>query len=147
MCTFLRIGILIVALSLLVQGDTDLAREPQQGTFITCEECVILYPEKYRDNPESCPVCHGKKEHFQPARMMNEQLARSEARELELRIEKFLIQTIKDAHESPVSAETLEKIRGLYREKLIFHLVHNQFELEPIKSYIIEMDELMSKSE
>ena len=51
MCTFLRIGILIVALSLLVQGDTDLAREPQQGTFITCEECVILYPEKYRDNP------------------------------------------------------------------------------------------------
>jgi len=118
----------------------------QQGTIVPCEECIILYPEKYEDKPQSCPVCRGRKEHFQPARMMSGELVTVEARDLELKIEKFLLKTVTSALKRPVSKKTLKEIRDLYHEKLMFHIIHDKFELEPIKAYILKLDELIGKS-
>jgi rubrerythrin len=119
---------------------------PQQGTIIPCEECVVLYPEKYKADPKSCPLCHGQREHFQTARMMNDELAAVEGHELELKVEDFLLRAVLDARKKPVPIETLREIRDFYREKLIFHLIYDKFELEPIKAHILELDELISKS-
>ncbi|MBN3038070.1 MAG: hypothetical protein JW869_01475 [Candidatus Omnitrophica bacterium] len=134
----------VVILSLLgmSMGFTD---EPQQGTIIPCEECVVLYPQKYKDNSQICPVCGGAKEHFQPARFMNHELAEIEARELELKIERALIDTLEDAQRQTVSLDTLNWIRELYMEKLIFYLVHGQFELEPVKETIYRLDGLINQ--
>lgn len=119
---------------------------PQQGTIIPCEECTVLYPEKYKDNPQSCLICSGQKEHFQPARMMNNELAAVEARELELKIEDFLQKKVLGARKKPVSVETLKELRERYKEKLIFHLIYDKFELEPIKARILELDKQISES-
>ncbi|MCB7129373.1 MAG: hypothetical protein J3T61_07535, partial [Candidatus Brocadiales bacterium] len=112
---------------------------------IPCEECVTLYPERYQDNPQGCPVCYGQKERFQPARMMDGELVNAEARELELKIEDFLLKVVLNARERPVSVETLTEIRDLYREKLIFYLVYDEFELEPIKAHLLELDGLIGR--
>jgi len=133
-------------LSLSAPVESFAMEPPQQGTFIPCEECVILYPEKYKDKSQSCQTCSGQKEHFQPARLMFGELAAVEARELELKIEDFLLRIILDAHKKPVPIETLSQIRDSYKEKLIFHLIYDKFELEPIKAHIVELDELISKS-
>jgi hypothetical protein len=121
------------------------ARAPEQGTYITCEECVILYPEKYADTPEKCPVCRGKKEHFQPARMMDGPLADVEARELELDIENELLETVMEATREPVTVDRLKEIRSLYMRKLKFNLVHGRFERDPIVHHIREIDKLIEE--
>ena len=113
---------------------------PQQGTIIPCEECVVLYPEKYKNDPKKCPVCYGKKEHFQPARMMDAQLIDIEAKYLEQKIESFLFDSVMNTYKQPVSKDVLVKMRKLYKEKLIFHLIYGKFEREMIKTKILELD-------
>jgi len=119
---------------------------PQQGTIIPCQECTVLYPEKYKYSAQSCPVCSGRKEHFQPARMMNNELAAAEAHELELKIEDFLQKEVLGVSKGPVSVDILRKLRDLYEEKLTFHLIYDKFELEPIKLKILELDKQISES-
>jgi hypothetical protein len=119
-------------------------REMEQGTVITCEECVILYPERYRENPGACPVCKGKKEHFQRARMMDGALIDEELAKLESRIEEFLFQAVLGAAEAPVKTAVLRELRALYVEKLKFHLVYSRLEAAPIKARILELDSVLS---
>ena len=77
--------------------------------------------------------------------MMDGELVNAEARELELKIEDFLLKVVLNARERPVSVETLTEIRDLYREKLIFYLVYDEFELEPIKAHLLELDGLIGR--
>ncbi|MHC4595416.1 MAG: hypothetical protein ACYS19_10780, partial [Planctomycetota bacterium] len=137
---------LITAEGIMRSFQLPMMEPPQQGTIIPCEECITLYPEKYIDKPQSCPACGGRKEHFQPARLMDDRLATVEGRELELKIEDFLLKTILDAHKRAVPLKTLKETRDFYKDKLIFHLIYDKFELEPIKGHILKLDELISKS-
>lgn len=119
---------------------------PQQGIIIQCEECVILYPGRYLQDPESCSVCDGRKEHFQPARMMDSDLVAAEARELEYRVENSMIQCIIEASQTTATIEAFNEIRDLYMQKLRFHLIYGQYELEPIRAHIMKIDAFVKGS-
>ena len=142
----IRLKTIIMTLILLcVPEPGHVLEQTVQGTIIPCEECVVLYPDKYKKAPETCPVCRGQKEHFQPARMMDAQLAALEAEELESNLEDYLLETIKQATKKTVSIKTLKEIRKFYIDKLIFHLIYNKFELATIKARIFQLDALISE--
>jgi hypothetical protein len=41
---------------------------------------------------------------------------------------------------------TVNEIRVLYMEKLKFHLIYGNYELEPIKARILELDEIIEEN-
>lgn len=114
---------------------------PQQGTFIPCELCVVLYPERYEKEPQTCPVCHGAKEHFQAAQMMTREMAQMRLDEMDVEIQEFLHEMAADPLDNSVDVEHLKKLRKLYKSKLIHLLVHNFIEVEPVKENIRRLDE------
>ena len=120
-------------------------RPPEQGTIIPCELCVILYPERYEEEPRTCPVCQGAKEHFQPAQMMTREMAQMRLHEMDVDIQEFLHSAVLDSLDKPVDAGQLEKLRALYHRKLIHLLVHGLIEVEPVKEKIIRLDEIIKK--
>lgn len=136
----------ICILMLLMPMPVQSMQEPEQGVLISCEECVVLYPEKYAEQPEDCPVCGGKKEHFQLARMMEKALIAAQGRDVELKIEKFMIGTVIRRAATSISLEALQEMRDLYLNKLRFHLVYDYFELEPIKEAITVLDKAIQKN-
>jgi len=110
---------------------------PEQGTIITCEVCVVLYPEKYEEDPDTCPVCHGAKEHFQPARMMSESMAIQEAKILKLRVKRYS-QAI---HlEDDQLFDRVEKVRALQYQRLIHALIYDESAVKAIAAKIRALD-------
>jgi hypothetical protein len=109
---------------------------PEQGTFISCELCVTLYPEQ----PQMCSICRGAKEYFQPAQMMTREMAQMRLHEIDVDIQNFLYETVSDSLNQPVPIESLKELRKLYRDKLIHLLVHNFIEVEPVKEKILQLD-------
>ncbi len=148
---FLWVAILfiVVGLSLVcaqegmgeMDVDTNAYEPPPQGTIIPCELCVVLYPERYEKDPEKCPVCHGTREHFQPAQMMTREMAQMQLYELDLKIQQLMYQTIMDSLSKPVDLDQLKKMRKLYKRKLIHLLVYDFLEVEPVKEKIRQLDE------
>jgi hypothetical protein len=121
--------------------DTNAYELPPQGTFIPCELCVILYPERYEKEPQTCPICQGAKEHFQPAQMMTREMAQMQLYELDLKIQQLMYQTIMDSLSKPVDLDQLKKMHKLYKRKLIHLLVYDFLEVEPVKEKIRQLDE------
>ena len=121
--------------------DTNAYEPPPQGTIIPCELCVILYPEHYEKDPEKCPVCHGTREHFQPAQMMTREMAQMQLYELDLKIQQLMYQAIMNSLSKPVDLDQLKKMRKLYKRKLIHLLVYDFLEVEPVKEKIRQLDE------
>jgi len=126
-----------------VVGMTHAMQAPEQGTMIECEECVVLYPEKYVDDPESCPVCDGRKEHFQPARFMDENLAEQEAKELQYRFERDVLEIVMGATEETVNIEVVKELREDYMRQLRFSMIHGFIDLEMTKAHIYKLDEFL----
>lgn len=126
-----------------INVDTNVYERPPQGTIISCELCVILYPEHYKKDPEKCPVCHGTGEHFEPAQMMTREMAQMRLHEIDLDIQEFLHETVLDSLDKPVDVEQLKKLRKFYKRKLIHILVHDFIEVEPVKEKICWLDEII----
>jgi len=120
--------------------NTNAYEPPPQGTIIPCELCVVLYPERYEKEPKTCPVCHGAKEHFQPARMMSREMAQMQLHELDVEIQEFLYKAVLDSLENPVKLSELKKLRKLYRSKLIHLMIYDFLEVEPVKEKIRQLD-------
>ncbi len=116
--------------------NTNTYKTPPQGTIIPCELCVVLYPEHYEKDPKKCPVCHGAKEHFQPAQMMTRKMAQIQLHELDVEIQDFLYKTVLDSLAKPVKLHNLKRLRKLYRSKLIHLLVYDFIEVAPLKEKI-----------
>jgi len=120
--------------------DTNAYQTPPQGTIIPCELCVVLYPEKYEKEPQTCPVCHGAKEHFQPAQMMSREMSKLRLHEIDLEIQEFLYKTLVDSLSKPVKLDELKKLRKLYMGRLIHLLVYDFLEMESVKDKIRQLD-------
>jgi len=119
---------------------------PQQGTFIPCEHCVILYPERYEEDPKSCPVCQGAKEHFQAARMMTREMEKMGLKEIDADIQKFINENKLETLE-PLDIEKHKKLRKLYYSKLIYILVHDFIEVDQVKEKVLETDQTIEGAE
>ncbi len=128
-----------------IETDTNANTPPPQCTFIPCEQCVILYPDRYEKKPETCPVCHGAKEHFQPAQMMTREMAQMRLHEIDLEIQDFLYKTAINSLDKPVDIEQLKELRNRYIHKLIHLLVYDFLEIEPLKEKIITLDQIVQK--
>jgi len=126
-------------------SDTYAHEPPPQGTIIPCEKCVVLYPERFEDNPSTCPVCHGAKEHFQPARLMDQAMAQMRLHEIDLAIQEKLHDTLIDSLDEPVGSTQLKDVRTLYRHKLIHLLVYDFPEVETAKEKIRQLDEMLEE--
>jgi len=125
--------------------DTNAYEQPPQGTIIPCELCVILYPEKYEKEPQTCPVCHGAKKHFQPAQMMSREMAEMRLHEIDLEIQEFLYKTVLDSLAEPVKLDELKRLRKFYMGKLIHLLVYDFLEVESVKEKFLELDKVIEK--
>ena len=79
--------------------------------------------------------------------ILDEELAKMEAKELELRIEEFLLESVFKGFKKEVDLKTIEAIRDLYMEKLIFHLIYDHFEREPIRTFIMQLDDIIQKNQ
>ncbi len=97
--------------------------------------------EHYEKDPERCPVCHGTREHFQPAQMMTREMAQMQLYELDLKIQQLMYQTIMDSLSKPVVLDQLKKMRKFYKRKLMHLLVYDFMEVEPVKEKIRQLDE------
>jgi hypothetical protein len=128
-----------------IDVDTNAYELPPQGTIIPCELCVILYPERYEKEPQTCLICQGAKEHFQPAQMMTREMAQMQLYELDLKIQQLMYQTIMDSLSKPVDLGQLKKMHKLYKRKLIHLLVYDFLEVEPVKENILQLDEMIKK--
>lgn len=122
--------------------DDILAQEPpQQGTMIPCERCVILYPENYEgEEAKFCPLCHGAKEHFQPARMMTDDLALSVLQELDQRIIQLQKDMIMGSFDATVTVDQLKELRALYKQKLFHLLIYGPKTYGPTRDALRELE-------
>jgi len=123
--------------------NTSTFEEPLQGTIIPCELCVILYPKRYEKEPQTCPVCHGAKEHFEAAQMMTREMAQMRLHEIDMEIQEHLHEALIVSLEEHVDIEQLKDLRKLYMRKLIHLMVHGLLEVEPVKEKILQMDEMI----
>ncbi len=120
--------------------EESMKRPPEQGTIITCEICMVLYPERYEENPDTCPACHGAKEHFQPARMMSNNMAIQEAKILELRVRGYYQKIHFEDDQIDGSSDMVEKIRALQHQRLIHALIYDESAVEAIAEEIHAFD-------
>lgn len=106
----------------------------EQGVLIDCIQCSIIYPDK--DRPD-CPECHGKKQYFLPAQMLDktssQKLVVHELMQL-LKNETFLEKGYFNSQD--ITSEQEKQLKSICL-KLLKNIVIYNFDLKPFIADVI----------